>query len=488
MPPPRYRPVPHRSPWCWEGTATKGDGNEDGSTSATVNGRGGHRPGSSSAIPLPPRGWARLLWLGPGFLWMVSAAGSGELLFTPRIGALYGYALVWAMLLAVTLKWFINREIGRYTVCTGRTLLDGFRSLPGPPGWALYLIIIPQLFVAVATIAGLGGSAATALTLALPGNTELWAVAGILASMALVVWGRYKGVERVAMTFAVILALTSVVAAVSVTPDPRDIAAGAVPQEPEEGLDYGEILPWLGFMLSGAAGMIWYSYWVRAKGYGAARKDDSERPPDPRAGSDEDRARLRGWIGQMTLDNSVAVVGTLVITLAFLILGAELLRPEGLVPEEDRVADVLGELLGGIWGRAGYWFMVCGVFIGFWDTVLSDQDGFGRMFADGARGAVRRLGLGGRWRDDEFLRQVIVIVLLTVMPVALFLVVGEPVGLLKAAGAIEAAHIPVLAGLTLYLNRQSLPADLRASWLVFAATVIAGLFFAAFAVFYLFTL
>lgn len=49
----------------------------------------------------PPRGWARLGWLGPGFLWMVSAAGSGELLFTPRIGALHGYTLLWAMLIAV---------------------------------------------------------------------------------------------------------------------------------------------------------------------------------------------------------------------------------------------------------------------------------------------------------------------------------------------------------------------------------------------------
>jgi hypothetical protein len=34
----------------------------------------------SSRVAQPPRGWHRLLWLGPGFLWMVSAAGSAELL------------------------------------------------------------------------------------------------------------------------------------------------------------------------------------------------------------------------------------------------------------------------------------------------------------------------------------------------------------------------------------------------------------------------
>ncbi|MEO7436429.1 MAG: Nramp family divalent metal transporter [Candidatus Binatia bacterium] len=94
---------------------------------------------------------------------MVSAAGSGELLFTPRVGALYGYALLWALCTAVVLKWFINREVGRFTVCTGATVLEGFRHLPGPRNWAVGLILVPQLVVAVATIAGLAGAAATAL-------------------------------------------------------------------------------------------------------------------------------------------------------------------------------------------------------------------------------------------------------------------------------------------------------------------------------------
>jgi hypothetical protein len=70
----------------------------------------------------------------------------------------------------------------------------------------------------------------------------------------------------------------------------------------------------------------------------------------------------------------------------------------------------------------------------------------------------------------------------------LYLLVGEPVGLLKAAGVIEAAHIPVVAGIMLYLNRRSLPPELQASPLVFALTALAGVFFAAFAILYIFTL
>jgi len=84
----------------------------------------------------PPPGRERLKWYGPGLLWMLSSVGSGSVLFTPRIGSAYGYGLLWLLLVVVFLQWTMIREVGRYTVCTGRTLLDGFSDLPGPRGWA----------------------------------------------------------------------------------------------------------------------------------------------------------------------------------------------------------------------------------------------------------------------------------------------------------------------------------------------------------------
>ncbi|MGQ0571054.1 MAG: Nramp family divalent metal transporter, partial [Armatimonadota bacterium] len=332
------------------------------------------------------------------------------------------------------------------------------------------------------------GSAATALILVLPGDIRIWTTGSILVSTALVLWGRYKTIEQVAVVLAVNLALASLAAAVSVFPKPEELASGVIPHIPPE-VDYSDILPWLGFILSGAAGLMWYSYWIKAKGYGAAALgQEPHNRIDLGALGDRDRARLRGWLGQMTLDNSTAVIGTLVVTMAFLILGTELLRPRGLVPEENRVASTLGQLLGGVWGPIGFWFMVLGVFIGFWDTVLSDQDGFGRLFADGTRILLRRFGVEGRWIDERFLKKFFVIALVTVLPIALYLISGEPVGLLKLAGAIEAAHIPIVTGLILYLNSRRLPEGLRPSGPVFAATAVAGLFFAAFAVIYLFRL
>lgn len=441
-----------------------------------------------TGVPEPPRGWRRLVWLGPGFLWMVSATGSGEMLFTPRVAAFYGYSLLWALLAAIALKWFINREVGRFSVCTGATILEGFKQLPGPKNWALWLILAPQLFVAVSTVAGLAGAAATALVLVLPGGVQLWMILSTVASAALILRGHYRGIEKLATVLGIGLALAALAAAASVFPGAGPIAAGLVPQIPAE-IDYAEILPWLGFMLSGAAGLMWYSYWIRAKGYGAAELNRSGgRLIDPANLSGKERDRLRGWISQMTIDTTAAVLGASLIAIAFLILGAELLKPKGLAPEENRIAEVLGRLLGEVWGPVGFWFMIVSVFVGFWSAAISVQDGFGRLFANGTRLLLGPVLPRSRWLSDRFLHRAYVVVLTTLLPIALYLAVGEPVRLLKMAGAVEAAHIPVVAGLTLYVNHRLLPADLRASRPVFAATVLAGLFFALFAIVYLFKL
>ncbi|MBD2459750.1 Nramp family divalent metal transporter [Oscillatoria sp. FACHB-1407] len=435
-------------------------------------------------IPAPPKGWQRFLWLGPSFLWMLSAAGSGELLFTPRVAALYGYSLLWALLAAVALKWFINREVGRFTVCTGATILEGFKQLPGPRNWAIWLILIPQAFVAVATIAGLTGAAATALVVMTGGSLQVWTIIIVLVTATIVLLGQYSVIDKLASSLAIALSIAVLAAALSVFPNGGELAAGLVPQLPGD-VDIGEVLPWLGFMLAGAAGLMWYSYWVEARGYGASALKP-EQPINPSDLSQQERSHLRGWITQMTLSNTLAVVGALLIAIAFLVLGAQLLRPEGLVPEENKVAETLGQLLGNVWGDFGFWFMIVAVFVTFCSTTLSDQDGFGRMFANGTRIILQGFNRRDRWTNESFLKRVYIVVLLAILPIVVYLAFGEPVGLLKLAGVVEATHIPIVTGLTLYLNHRLLPAELRPSHFTFGITAIAGLFFAIFAAIHLY--
>lgn len=191
----------------------------------------------------------------------------------------------------------------------------------------------------------------------------------------------------------------------------------------------------------------------------------------------------------MTMANTLAVTGAVVIAFGFLILGTELLKPQNLIPEENKVAETLGRLLGGIWGESGFWFMILAVFITFVSTILSDQDGFGRMFTDGIRILFKNTSVyDSKWLEDARLQKTIGITVLGVIPVIVYLLAGEPVALLKIAGVIEACHIPVVAAFIVYLNYKKLPAGLKPSLFSFIATIIAGLTFTVFAVLYIFQL
>jgi hypothetical protein len=132
--------------------------------------------------------------------------------------------------------------------------------------------------------------------------------------------------------------------------------------------------------------------------------------------------------------------------------------------------------------------MIVGVFAGFLGTLIAGEDGFARLCANGTVILTRAWGWHGRWTDETFLKRAYGIGLLMLLPIGLYWVAGHPVRLLKIARAIEAAHIPFVTVLTLWSNSRLLPKALRPAWPIFILTVLAALFFAAFAVLYLLTL
>ncbi|MCM4078896.1 Nramp family divalent metal transporter [Paractinoplanes hotanensis] len=435
------------------------------------------------AVPEPPTGRDRLRFIGPGVLWALAALATGELLFTPRVGAQYGYALVWALVAALLLKLFVTREIGRYSVVTGNRLLTGLSELPGPRRWAVWAILVPQLAVGVAAIAGIASAAGSAVALAIPGPVQLWTAVVIAAAAALVLFGRYSGVEWISRVLGLLLALGAVVAAVLVGPDLGEAAAGLVPTVPAD-LVVADILPWLGFLSNGAAGLMWYSYWIVSKGTGMSGARAAE-PPDPTEFDDRQIGRLRRWLRTMTLDASLAVVGTGIITVAFLVLGVELLRPEGIVPAESDVARDLTMLFSEVFGSVGFWLMVAGLISAFWTATLTNVDGWKRLYTDGVRQVLPSRLTSRAWAQPEVISRTAVIAWLAVLPFTVFLIFGDPVALLTVAGSIEAVHIPLVAGLTLWLNRRSLPAALRAGRIATTIVTAAIVFFTGFALFYL---
>ncbi len=74
-------------------------------------------------LPEPPRRMARLI--GPGIVASGVGLASGEFILWPYITSQVGLVFLWGAALGLTVQWFLNMEIERYTLATGETALSG---------------------------------------------------------------------------------------------------------------------------------------------------------------------------------------------------------------------------------------------------------------------------------------------------------------------------------------------------------------------------
>lgn len=89
----------------------------------------------------PPVIWKTL---GPSFILLGLALGSGELILWPFLTANWGLGLLWGALLGITLQFFLNTEVIRYSLSWSESVFVGFRKLsPILPVWFILSTVIP---------------------------------------------------------------------------------------------------------------------------------------------------------------------------------------------------------------------------------------------------------------------------------------------------------------------------------------------------------
>ncbi len=439
-----------------------------------------------------PRGWKKIKKLSPGLIWMVSSIGSGTILFTPRIGARYEYELLWMAIAVTILIYIIIKEVGRYTVVTGKSIIRGFSELPGRPGkWGLWILFAPQLIAGFITVSGLAALAGSALLTSFGGDVILYALAIIILCLFLIVSGKFPVFEKVATIMAGLLVLISFITAARVVSQWDAIAGGMVPAIPGD-FEIGFVLPWLGFYLAGAAGLIWYSYWVAAREYGGPLLTDDEIDRLKENPAEEDKAKIRSlkkWIKVLNTTSLTGIITGGLINIAFLVLGAELLAPREIIPEGVEVADDLALLLSEVWGEIGRWFLLVSILIALLGSVLSNQDGYGRMFSDATlivgRKRVEALAgklekkykYAGRIREKQYISNFYRIVFTAALPAMVYVWFNDPVEIMSVAGIISAIHIPFIIFGTIYLNKKTIPVNLQPGIFSYILFWIAGLFY-----------
>lgn len=86
--------------------------------------------------------------IGPSFILLGLGLGSGEIILWPYLSSKYGMGIIWGALVGITLQFFINMEIERYTLARGESVFVGVSRKIGKlsPLWFLVSTLIPWMW------------------------------------------------------------------------------------------------------------------------------------------------------------------------------------------------------------------------------------------------------------------------------------------------------------------------------------------------------
>ena len=433
------------------------------------------------AIEDPPRtAGAALRRIGPGIVLASAIVGSGEVIATTTLGAQVGYAALWIVLLSCAIKPVVQAELGRYTIVTGNTGLEGFNAVPGPRAGVSWLVWAWGLTVTLTLlqVGGMYGGVGQVLHVLIPAlSVTAWVAVCLAITLAVLLGGGYARIERFAMLKVGLFTLITVFAAAVLIRRPgaitsADLAQGLSLQLPAAGLMTAVAV--FGITGVGATELVMYPYWCVEKGYA--------RFVGPRQGDAAWVARARGWIRVMHLDIACSMAIYTLATVAFYLLGAGVLHRMGLLPAASDTVAVLSRIYTETLGGWALWVFYVGVVVTLYGTIFAATAAHSRMLADVVRllGVYRRDDAAARlrWRNRF-------VVLLATLPAVFFWLFASPVRMVVAGGVAQALMLPLIGFAAIYVRHTHLPRELQPSGVTTVALWISTAVMAAFASYYL---
>lgn len=407
----------------------------------------------------PPRHFSqRLRFLGPGMITSAAVVGSGELLTATALGAEVGFVLFWLVLVSTYVKVWVQIELARWSISTGKPALIGYNEVPpkiAGRGWMAWVVLLMFMQFIIGQAGVIGGSAlAFSMLIPIGGDpfstlsVGVWVVLLVIIVIGIHLANRYEIVEHVSTVMVALVTIFAVamVFLVQFTPfawSVGDLADGMRFQIAAGGM--GVALAMFGMTGVGAGEITAYTYWVVEKGYAqwAGPNDGSQAWVD----------RARGWIRVMKLDAWVSWVIYTISTIAFYLLGAAVLNPqEGLRPEGTQVMAVISSIFETTVGQWGGTLFLIGAGVALFKTIVANVPSLSRQM-------VNTLSVFGAfpWADmtirDRWMR--VSMIVLPIVWGALAILSANPLQLVIVAGILNALFLIGVAICTIYLARSA---------------------------------
>lgn len=317
--------------------------------------------------------------MGPGIAAAMTGIGASHIMHAPTAGAQYGYALLWIIPFAYILKYCAFEFAHRYTLVKGESVMEAYgRVGEGRGNWPFWYLGF-QCLANTFGIAGRALGCAAMLWAAFPiMPLEAWAIAILVLTIAILWAGKYAALELFVKIAIIMFAGASLVAFLLQAPPAGEYLSRLLPTLPPIGamLLFGAM--W-GYFPTTVEVAPMQSNWAVDKKSGMVKVHELRRQ-----GYKVELAPnyMKNYMTLFKRDMNISYVISALTGMAFLIVGAVVLNPIGLVPESREMGATIAQMYTDTFGAWIFPVIIAGGVAALFSTVFTYFDGQARVFEE----------------------------------------------------------------------------------------------------------
>jgi Mn2+/Fe2+ NRAMP family transporter len=310
--------------------------------------------------------WLRVF--GPGAIIASLTIGTGELIFSSRGGAIFGYRILFLFAVISLLKWGLVVALSRHMVLTGVHPYQRMLDLPGPRGWlalVLFMIAAVCLPIWISFHSGVLGNLtawATGTSQMFQGGIDyLWGSAMLAVVVAITAMGGYSTLERTQLILVAALVLCAGVTLVLYDPDWLALLKGTLlPQAysyPQWlSAEYPRIASqpvwvettrYVGVIGGASFDYLAYTSFVRDKAWGQAGQGPVSAQRLAEIAADPAHP-VRRWVRAPLIDCSISFLVIVAFSAVFVASGTIILGPNHKIPDEKNLLNLQAAFVTGL--------------------------------------------------------------------------------------------------------------------------------------------
>ena len=255
----------------------------------------------------PSRFLNQLKALGPGLLWAGAAIGVSHLVQSTRAGANYGFALVWALLLANLFKYPAFEFGPRYAAATGKSLLNGYAAL-GKWAMTVFLLMTFGTMFTIQAAVTIVTAGLAAYLFGISWSPFIWSIVILSICVFILIIGKYPLLDKMIKFIIILLSISTIAAVFAAIGHDQSIDPQFIKPQVWSISGIAFLVALMGWMPSAIDISVWHSLWT------IERKNETKHRPS---------------LKEALFDFNLGYFGTAFLALGFLTLGALIMYGSG---------------------------------------------------------------------------------------------------------------------------------------------------------------